>query len=774
MSLRASHAFRALLGRAVATSAALLTLVVPLLVIPSGISATAQAQEAANGDPSELFLKAFTSVQQGEKLETDGRLKPALAKYRFAASLLEQLNQANPNWQPLIVRYRMRKTTENIQSLEEKIKLQPNVPDSGLNGGPTVGVNIGANRQRPPSASDPVEDNALPSWDDPSNGTGSNGQQRSATASPQGPSTEYLDRTALDLRAKLDRTQKDLNDALNQLSVAQKDKKQALRDKQDIEFQLHSTKSSAAAAQKKFERIKADRDDLETQVTKAETRLKEVQAKSPDAAETRKELRDQVADLKKSLAKAQADTEAAAKAKEELEKKVASGAIANAAPTLAGDASASVESAAKIQSLEAENAILTQKLSTAESSIAELHAESAKKKEELDGVRKELGTLQEQLVASRDQNDRSATTVTELRKQLDENAEQLTQLKTKGATSEEALRMTKENELLRGIVLRQLKDQARRDAARELLKTELARLEVQSKTLNEQVEILGRPTVQLTDEERNLFKDPQVSISDNSSTDPATMATTITAIRPHAPEAASSPAPEQAPTDPTTGTPPSASPAAGTETASAGAASSAPGSPKVETAFQPKVADPLKPLAREAKDAFDGGHYIEAEKAYDRLLAKEPKNPYLLSNQGVVLFREDKLKNAEVMLKKATTIAPKDAFSQATLGIVYYRMHRYDEAISSLTQAIQLDPKNATAHNYLGITSSQKGWPEAAIDEIQKAIALNPNYADAHFNIAVIYATNQPPAKDRAEEHYKIATSLGATPDPALEKLIKN
>ena len=392
MSLRASHVFRALFRRAVATSAALLTLAVPLVAISSGISATAQAQEAASGDPSELFLKAFTSVQQGEKLETDGRLKPALAKYRFAASLLEQLNQANPNWQPLIVRYRMRKTSENIQSLEEKIKLQPNVPDSGSNGGPTVGVNIGANRQRPPSASDPVEDNALPSWDDPSNGAGSNGQQRPA-ASPPGPSTEYLDRTALDLRAKLDRTQKDLNDALSQLSVAQKDKKQALHDKQDIEFQLHSTKSSAAAAQKKFERIKADRDDLETQVTKAETRLKEVQAKSPDAAQSRKELRDQVADLKKSLAKAQADTEAAAKAKEELEKKVASSAVANVASAQAGDASASKESAAKIQSLEAENAILTQKLSTAESSIAELHAESAKKKEELDGVRKELGTL---------------------------------------------------------------------------------------------------------------------------------------------------------------------------------------------------------------------------------------------------------------------------------------------------------------------------------------------------------------------------------------------
>ena len=99
-------------------------------------------------------------------------------------------------------------------------------------------------------------------------------------------------------------------------------------------------------------------------------------------------------------------------------------------------------------------------------------------------------------------------------------------------------------------------------------------------------------------------------------------------------------------------------------------------------------------------------------------------------------------------------------------------MHDYDKAINCLTQAIQLDPKNATAHNYLGITSSQKGWVEAALAELQKAIALNPKYADAQFNIAVIYATSQPPAKDQAQEHYDTAVALGASPDPALEKLI--
>jgi tetratricopeptide (TPR) repeat protein len=318
--------------------------------------------------------------------------------------------------------------------------------------------------------------------------------------------------------------------------------------------------------------------------------------------------------------------------------------------------------------------------------------------------------------------------------------------------------------------MRQLKDQARRVAAKQLLTDELARLEVQSDTLNHEVEELGRPTLLLSDDERALFKDPQVSIPDAS--DPSSMAISIAAIKSKTGDGTPGATPA-GPAAPGAPAPPVTAQSGGARTGAPAAARANDG-PQVETSFRPPVADDLLPMAHEAREDFDRGHYADAENVYDKLLARDPKNPYLLSNQGVVLFRQDKLKSAEVMLKKAVAAAPKDAFGQATLGIVYYRMHRYDDAISALTQAIQLDPKNATAHNYLGITSSQKGWPEAAIEEMQKAIALNPNYADAHFNIAVIYATNQPPAKDRAQEHYRIATSLGASRDPMLEKLLTN
>ena len=66
--------------------------------------------QAESGDPSDLFLNAYMSVQKAEKLEQDGKFKLALQKYRYAASLLDQIRANNPSWQPLIVDYRKKKT----------------------------------------------------------------------------------------------------------------------------------------------------------------------------------------------------------------------------------------------------------------------------------------------------------------------------------------------------------------------------------------------------------------------------------------------------------------------------------------------------------------------------------------------------------------------------------------------------------------------------------------------------------------------------------------
>ena len=79
---------------------------------------------AQQDDPSEIFLKAYLSAQQGEKLERQDRFKTALAKYRFAGSLIEELRKSHAQWQPAVVEYRGRKISEAILRLQERLTRQ--------------------------------------------------------------------------------------------------------------------------------------------------------------------------------------------------------------------------------------------------------------------------------------------------------------------------------------------------------------------------------------------------------------------------------------------------------------------------------------------------------------------------------------------------------------------------------------------------------------------------------------------------------------------------
>src|SRR6476620_3050836 len=79
---------------------------------------------AQQDDPSEIFLKAYLSTQQGEKLERQDRFKTALAKYRFAGSLIEELRKSQAQWQPAGVEYSGSQISEAILRLQERITRQ--------------------------------------------------------------------------------------------------------------------------------------------------------------------------------------------------------------------------------------------------------------------------------------------------------------------------------------------------------------------------------------------------------------------------------------------------------------------------------------------------------------------------------------------------------------------------------------------------------------------------------------------------------------------------
>ncbi|MEY2440198.1 MAG: hypothetical protein QOI34_1583 [Verrucomicrobiota bacterium] len=731
---------------------------------------------AQSDDPSEIFLKAYMTSQQGEKLEHDSQFKAALAKYRFAGSLLEELRKRHADWQPAIVEYRSRKVAENILRVQDKASTQsdlsagptplpgagPVLPEQSIASEPSIEVI--APRPEPSATPAPAQAKATPA--------AAQVKATPAPVPPAVPSDAAIRDATKKLQSRVDELQNELEKSRGRFSSIEKEK-------ETLNNRLEETSSKLTKAQTELDKSKTAERKIRDQLGEAQDSLKKSQTTGGKDSKGQEALRSEIADLKKALATVEQGRSAAEKQRDEANAKAAkaekdiAGATkereeANAKALEAGKQIASVTkerddavaqlkgikgNEQRVQILMTENSTLKQKLADAEKTVHDLSADKPKKEQELADVKQQIVQLQQQLAASQKQNQDFESTVVTLRSQLDEATSQLEHAKVTGVTSEETARLMKENQILRNIVMRERQEEARRDQAKKLMLAEFDKLKIKSDTLTEQIEMLAQPVTKLSDEELALLRQPIVSISDNN---PAVVSasfafakkTTTTSPKAPVPGESERQSDENAPA------------VGGQETSSS-------------KGFNPMVPDNLVPMAREAKENFEHGKYRTAERKYQEILTKSPNNLYSLSNLGVVYFRTGKLKAAELTLKKAVAIAPKDEFSHTTLGIVYYRQAKFDDALTELTKALGINPKSATAHNYLGITASQKGWQEAAEKEMLEAIANNPEYADAHFNLAVIYATAQPPAKELAKRHYGRATSLGAQPDPSLEKLLR-
>jgi len=709
---------------------------------------------AESDDPSETFLKAYMTAQQGEKLEHENQFKAALAKYRFAGSLIEQLGKAHPDWQPAIVEYRGRKVSESILRVQDKASTQESV-----NAPAPPAENAAAVPPEPAPtqvAKEPVA--PLPA-------------AKPAPAST--PNEVAIEQATRKLRDRVDQLEAELQKSRTQMSAAE-------NEKQSLNSRLDETKSKLGKAQGDLDKAKTAEKQVRDQLTQAQASLKKTAAAGSNEGKAQEALRSEIAQLKKVLVSAQEGRSAAEKERDDANTKVASADQQRAsaskerdeANARAAEADQKVASANKerddaltqlkglkdteqrVEVLVAENSNLKQKLADAEKTVREISADKPKQEKELADVRKQIGDLQTQLAASQKQNQTYQTTVAQLRSQLDDASKQLEQVKLVGATPEETAKLTKENEMLRNIIVRERQEEARRDQAKKLMLAEFDKLQIKSETLTQQIQLLAQPVTRLTTDELALLRQPVVSISDDNSGAVKASFTFAKNTKPNTPAASTE------------------SPAGSLVASKASSPPAAQTGYTVPSIFKPNVPEDVVDLARLAKENFEKGKYRSAEKIYQEILTKTPNNLYSLSNLGVVYFRSGKLKAAELTLKKAVALSPKDEFTHTTLGIVYYRQSKFDEALTELTKSLGLNPKSATAHNYLGITASQKGWQEAAEKELLEAVSENPNYADAHFNLAVIYATSLPPSKEQAKRHYAMATSLGANPDAALEKLL--
>ena len=684
-------------------------------------------------DPSEIFLKAYLSAQQGEKLEHENRLKTALAKYRFAGSLIEELRKSHADWQPAIVEYRGRKISEGILRIQERMSRQNDLTTD-------------ASRLPEVAPSLPESD----AWSEPGpEVVAPQGAERIGQVS----SDAAMKEATRKMRSKVDQLQAALEKSRGDLETARKEKEL-------VSARLKETASKLEKAQNEIEKSKKSEGQVRDQLAQVQESLKAVQSSQGSSAKEQQQLRAEVARLKDAAAAAEEARVTAEKQRDQTNTKFAEAnkqiaALVQERDEALAQLKGMKEGEQRIQALLAENSDLKQGLANAEKNARELGENAPKNAEEFAKVKRQVAELQQQLTETQKQNQYFEARVAELRVQLEEASSAVQNAKLMGANSEETAQLAKENELLRNVIVRERQEEAQRYQAKKLMLAELDKLKIKSNALNRQIEFLAQPVTKLSSEELALLRQPVVSISDpNSGTLKASF---ISGKKPSADSV------ELAEPDAKGKLPPD----------SGGATTDNPNHATPSSDVKPDVPDDLQNVARAAKESFEQGKYETAEEQYQEILTKSPNNLYALSNLGVVYLRSGKFSSAESALKNALTISPKEEFLHTTLGIVYYRQSRFDDALAELSHAIEINPKSATAHNYLGITASQKGRQQEAEKEILQAIANNPDYGDAHFNLAVIFVTTRPASKELAKRHYAKATSLGTQPDPSLEKLLQ-
>jgi Flp pilus assembly protein TadD len=648
---------------------------------------------AQQDDPSEIFLKAYLSAQQGEKLERQDRLRSALAKYRFAGSLVEELRKSHAQWQPAVVEYRGRKISEAILRLQERITRQTNLSASAspLPDIAPVAPESDAWSEPGPEALAPQPRDAV--------------TDHSRDSTTKGTTKNLRDKIA-ELQAALDKTRADLETAR--------------KEKEGVDIRSKETNS-------KLEQAQNDLDGAKKSEGQARDQLAELQqsAKSEgNSGNEQQQLRAEVAQLKGAVAAADQARVTAEKQRDETQTKLAEASnhlvtVEHERDEALSQLKSAKESEQRFQSLVAEKNDLQQKLAAAEEKVSKLSEADLKTGEQLAEMERQMAQLQQQLTETQNRNHYLAARAAELDVELERAGTELQAAKLAGSNSEDSSQLARENQLLRNIVVRERQEEARRAEVRKLVLAELDKLKVQSSLLNKEIEFLAQPVTKLTTEELALFRQPVVSISKEN---PGALKMSFVFEKKSTsdfgkPDAtatvASKPLPREL-----------------QDVAIAARKNLLQRKYRIaEKQYQTileKDPNNLDALSNLGVVYFRTGKTQSAESTLTQALAIAPNNDYVLTTLGIVHYRQSRFDEALNELRKAIEINPNSATAHNYLGITASQKGRQQEAEREMLQAVAKDPNYADAHFNLAVLfiTTQPPSRELAREHYARATAL--------------------------------------------------
>jgi Flp pilus assembly protein TadD len=154
---------------------------------------------------------------------------------------------------------------------------------------------------------------------------------------------------------------------------------------------------------------------------------------------------------------------------------------------------------------------------------------------------------------------------------------------------------------------------------------------------------------------------------------------------------------------------------------------------------------------------YDGNkNWAEAESAYAKALATQPKSPIVVNNIGMSLMMQHRYPEAAEAFKRALAADPTMEMTRTNLRIALAWQGQYDEALVGTRAAGRAD-----ALNNVGYVAMLRGDSQTAQKYFSQALELSPTY---HERAARNLETLKLLLKSRAPDQMGQAT--GAPPQP--------
>ena len=730
-----------------------------LLLCITSLFPSARAQDGL--DPSDIWYRGFLLVQAAQELEAQGKYLDALNKLTEAKPLYDHLAQQFPDFQPEIVKDRRHVIAEKRDELKTAmrapqpqqaapapIQAQPVNPfaGEGQNSGvaiappPLPGTNAGATR-RTMEITDEQGEFALPSWND--------GVSQVLPREPVTPGMPRVETRAPSVGAIANSLHNDLSQKDSLIEWLNQENQRLRNDIKQRENLLQHVNAELA-------RAKASREELMRRISleqngggvDAQQKIEQLKTLLTDATTQLQNATDRNAQLVAAMEQSEAEMKKMRERMSELERE-----RDNLVEVVNGEGTGGKA----LKELMDRNRKLTEQLDRAEQLATSLSELNKEKDDDIALLKSEITRIKLERDQLLTENQRHQQSIEDLQRKLELLSDGLSEADRQALANANPVER-QENELLRSMVLKQLRSQAKMKQAKELLLAQLDKVGARSDALIGLVEDMARGS-QLTDEEKALFKAPQFEEIVQAATDS-----------------------------------PAASPTASDDAPSAaGEESAAPGGPAVMSATlvaagngpAPEGADlnglvenqklsvELSQIDKAARLDFKEGRYSEAEAGFLEYLRYLPRSVPCLCNLGVLKISMKNYSEAEYYLEKALAIESNSGLANYLLGRTYFLQDKLDEALTKLEAGLTYDPRNAKAHNCVGVISTRKGWVDRAEKAFTSAVSIDPEYGDAHFNLALLHATKNEPNPKEAEKHYFRALHLGVPRDASIEGFLK-